>query len=106
MAGSEEAKVGEPAWTKIGETGGKIGETEELRAPRSIKDIYASLINKRIVIQEKGGVVLIGLFASYDEGFFKLKEVTVKGRGGVIKNLTRVWVDRGAVAHIHEEIEN
>jgi hypothetical protein len=64
------------------------------------RDVFAPLYNKRIVIQEKGGVVITGTLNAFKSGFLHLQEVEIVGRNHRV-NVDWIYVDRTAVAHFH-----
>jgi len=64
--------------------------------------VWSPLVDKRIVIQQKGGIVITGLFLGLRDSFFVLEDATVGGKKFKAQP-TKVLVDRAAVAHMHEE---
>jgi hypothetical protein len=68
------------------------------------RDVFAVLYGKRIVIQEKGGVVITGVLNNFKSGFLHLQEVEIVGRNHTL-NVDWIYVDRAAVAHFHHAVE-
>lgn len=69
------------------------------------KAIWQHLINQRIVVQEKGGNIVIGLFVGKDEGYLKLENAEIHGRTTIVKP-GPVWIDRTAINHMHKQTDN
>jgi hypothetical protein len=67
-------------------------------------DVYQGLYGKRIVIQEKGGCVVMGTLTGSKAGFLHLNDAEVHGRNHTLK-LDWLCVDRGAVGHFHHQVD-
>lgn len=82
----------------------KITKEEEVKRPstRLQFSVWSPLINKQIVIQQKGGIVITGTFIGHRDNFFVLENATVVGRQQKARP-SRLLVDRMSVAHMHEE---
>lgn len=64
--------------------------------------VWSPLVNKRTVIQQKGGIVVIGTLIGLRDNFFVLENATVIGRSQQVSP-PRILVERMSVAHMHEE---
>lgn len=66
-----------------------------------------SLLDQRVVIQEKGGPIIAGLFSTFSdgEGYLKITRATVTGRAKKVAP-PFVLVHFTAIAHIHPEVES
>jgi hypothetical protein len=64
--------------------------------------VWSPLVDKQIVIQQKGGIIITGKFIGQRDGFFVLANAIVKGRS-LKASPERILVERVSVAHMHEE---
>jgi hypothetical protein len=65
-------------------------------------NVWASLVGKKTVIQQKGGIVITGTFIGQRDNFFVLENATVVGKSQQASP-PRILVERMSVAHMHEE---
>jgi len=66
-------------------------------------DVWDKLHGNQVVVQEKGGTMIIGLFTKIECGFIKLKNAIIIGRNSTV-HVERVWIDRNTIAHMHEQV--
>lgn len=64
--------------------------------------VWSPLVDKAIVIQQKGGIVIKGTLIGQRDMFFVLENATIHGRT-MKASPTRLLVERTSVAHMHEE---
>lgn len=64
--------------------------------------VWSPLVNKRTVIQQKGGIIVIGTLIGCRDNFFVLENASVIGRSQKASP-PRILVERMSVAHMHEE---
>lgn len=69
---------------------------------RAPANVWLPLIDKRVVIQQKRGALIIGTLIGQRDGFFVLVDATLKGQKYQLAP-RRILVDRTSVAHMHEE---
>jgi hypothetical protein len=71
--------------------------------PKS-EDFWTKKRNKRLVIQMKGGVLIVGTFRSIQNGFLQVFDATITGSKQTVE-APWVMVDRQAIAHFHPEVK-
>ncbi|OAG27973.1 hypothetical protein [Thermodesulfatator autotrophicus] len=67
---------------------------------QSQKNYFESLKGQKVVVQTRAGTRYEGLFESYKDGFFWLKEAVIIGNKFKVET-DLVAVDRGQTAHLH-----
>jgi len=72
------------------------------QGPGRIENRIEELKGKKVVIQSRAGTRYEGLFETYKDGFFWLKEAEIIGHTFRVKTPLAA-VDRGQTAHLHLE---
>lgn len=101
---SDAKAIADKAKTLPGEVLQKYKSSNEPQNQSVRFALLRSLIGGRVVVQEKGGPIVTGLFVSFadGEGYLKLTDATVTGRTKQAKP-PFVLVHFTAIAHIHPE---
>jgi len=80
-------------------------QSEQPKAPKPKQppsNPIFTLIGQRVTVQQRGGVVVSGKFASYKAGLVMLEDVTITGASHRV-SVPWCWIDRAVLAHIHPE---
>lgn len=81
-----------------------MNDEEKDEPKRALGSMWEKLAGKRVVIQEKAPVIVIGTLARVEDGFVKLRDAKVQGRFFNAKP-DRIWIDKRSIAHIHPECD-
>lgn len=75
-------------------------DTQKERPQHPILKLCAT--GMRVVLQQKGGVIIIGIPKWFRKGYLKLMDAQLEGRNHKV-SVPWVIIEHGSIAHIHPE---